>query len=462
MYSRLLSDALDKYKEESYMTQQKVKIFLYMIGILSVLVVILSVSLNIAMSESLLTGRNAMRASIFLMIVVAYFLVRSGKYSIGANLAIFGSLAAMGLQIVLTDYKSALEFSNRLHMLYIFMIITALFSSRWAMIMTMFVSMAVAVAAGLNASALTPVDVKGTIVSFAESMIIIAIASFILMKMVEDTIRRLEASMKTEEEHTVMKNLLNSGLDLSRNLAALSDGLNDENRHLSQRTTEHASALEEVTATIEETVATIRRNTENTGQASRLAAESTRVAEEGVKMIVEAVDFIKDIDKSGEKISQITAVINEIAFQTNILALNAAIEAARAGKAGRGFAVVAGEVRNLAKRAGDAAKEISGLIDQSLSRIHEGTELVGKSGGALNKICTSIRDVDTVIKDINRQSDEQQHSIEEIRVSLTQMDKVVQENSVLVEKTSSVSDSLSKQARDLTAMLQNAEVLVKA
>ncbi|MBP7738576.1 MAG: hypothetical protein KA369_21555 [Spirochaetes bacterium] len=444
------------------MTQQKVKIFLYMIGILSVLVVILSVSLNIAMSESLLTGRNAMRASIFLMIVVAYFLVRSGKYSIGANLAIFGSLAAMGLQIVLTDYKSALEFSNRLHMLYIFMIITALFSSRWAMIMTMFVSMAVAVAAGLNASALTPVDVKGTIVSFAESMIIIAIASFILMKMVEDTIRRLEASMKTEEEHTVMKNLLNSGLDLSRNLAALSDGLNDENRHLSQRTTEHASAFEEVTATIEETVATIRRNTENTGQASRLAAESTRVAEEGVKMIVEAVDFIKDIDKSGEKISQITAVINEIAFQTNILALNAAIEAARAGKAGRGFAVVAGEVRNLAKRAGDAAKEISGLIDQSLSRIHEGTELVGKSGGALNKICTSIRDVDTVIKDINRQSDEQQHSIEEIRVSLTQMDKVVQENSVLVEKTSSVSDSLSKQARDLTAMLQNAEVLVKA
>jgi methyl-accepting chemotaxis protein len=123
--------------------------------------------------------------------------------------------------------------------------------------------------------------------------------------------------------------------------------------------------------------------------------------------------------------------------------------------------VVAGEVRNLAKRAGDAASEISVLIDQSLSRIHQGTELVSRSGGTLSEICASIRGVDAVVKDITRQSDEQQRSIEEIRISLTQMDHVVQENSVLVEKTSTVSSSLSEKARDLMTMLQNAEVFIK-
>ncbi|HPL17083.1 MAG TPA: methyl-accepting chemotaxis protein [Spirochaetota bacterium] len=462
MYSLLISVVLDKYKDKSYMVQQKARILLYMIGILAVIVLMITVALNLTMENSFLSGRNAVRFLILLLLAVAYAILRSGNYALAANLAIFGSLAAMGTQIVLADFKSGLDFSNRLHLLHIFIIITALFSSRRASVFAMFISIGIAAAAGLNSPALAPAEIKGTLVGFSESLVIITVASIILMKMVDETIRRIEASMKTEQEHSVMKNLLNSGLELSRNLADLSEGLNAENRNLSQWTVEHASALEEVTATIEETVAAIRKNTENTDQASRLAAESTRIADEGARMIVEAVDFIRDIDASGEKISQITAVINEIAFQTNILALNASIEAARAGSAGKGFAVVANEVRNLAKRAADAAKEISGLIDQSLSRIHHGTELVSRSGGALSEICTSIRGVDAVVQDITRQSDEQQRSIEEIRISLTQMDEVVQENSALVEKTSAVSDSLSRQARDLMAMLQNAEVFVKA
>ncbi len=461
MYSRLISDVMDNYKDESYMIQQKARILLYMIGILAVIVLLITIALNLTMENALFTAKNAVRFMILALLVVAYLLLRSGNYSLAANLAVFGSLAAMGIQIILADYRTGLEFSNRLHLLHIFIIITALFSSRWGTVIAMCLALGIAVAAGLNSSALSPIDIKSTLISFIESLVIITVASIILMKMVDETIRRIEASMKTEQEHTLMKNLLNSGLDLSKKLADLSEGLNDENRNLSQRTIEHASALEEVTATIEETVSAIRRNTQNTDQASRLAAESTRIAEEGVKMVVEAVDFIKDIDSSGEKIAQITAVINEIAFQTNILALNAAIEAARAGAAGRGFAVVAGEVRNLAKRAGDAAKEISGLIEQSLSRIHLGTELVSRSGGALSEICSSIRDVDAVVKDITRQSDEQQRSIEEIRISLTQMDQVVQENSALVEKTSAVSGTLSKQARDLMSMLQNAEDFVR-
>lgn len=461
MYSLLISSVLDKYKDKTYMIQQKARILLYMIGILAVIVLAITIALNLTMENSLFTGRNAVRFLILLLLMAAYILLRAGKYALAANMAIFGSLAALGTQVIFADFRTGLEFSNRLHLLHIFIIITALFSSRRAAVFAMFIAIGIAAAAGLNSSAISPAEIQSILISFSESLVIITVASVILMKMVDDTIRRIEASMKTEQEHTVMKDLLNSGLGLSRDLADLSEGLNAENRNLSQRTVEHASALEEVTATIEETVTAIRKNTENTDQASRLAAESTRIAEEGSRMIEEAVAFIKDIDASGEKISQITAVINDIAFQTNILALNASIEAARAGAAGKGFAVVASEVRNLAKRAGDAAKEISGLIDQSLSRIHRGTELVSRSGGALSEICTSIRGVDAVVRDITRQSDEQQRGIEEIRISLTQMDQVVQENSALVEKTSAVSDSLSKQARDLMAMLQGAEVFVK-
>lgn len=460
MFNSIISNILDSYKNESYMTQQKARVLLYMIGMLAVIVLLITIVLNLTMESALLTGKNAVRITILLFLVVAYTLLRRGKYYLAANLAIFGSLAAMGIQIVLADYRTAMEFSNRLHLLHIFIILTALFSSRWAAVFAMFFSIIIAASAGFYSSALTIDEVRSTIISFTESLVIITAASLILMKMVDDTIKRIEASMKTEEEHSFMKNLLTSGLDLSKKLAGLAEALNEENRSLSQRTVEHASALEEVTATIEETVSTIKRNSESTDKASRLAEESTRIAEDGVTMIGEAVDYIKDIDASGEKISQITAVINDIAFQTNILSINAAIEAARAGASGRGFAVVATEVRNLAKKAGEAAKEISGIIGQSLSRIHRGTELVGRSGGALSELCTSIRDVDTMVKDISRQSDEQQQGIEEIRISLTQMDHVVQENSAMVEKTAAVSDTLSKQAHELLTMLQKAEQFV--
>ena len=459
MLHELVAGVMDKYASASYMTQQKARIFLYMVGLIFLLIIAVSIALNLTVDTAFLSSRNAMRMSVLVFVAIAYVLLRSGRYGIAVNLAIFGSLAVMGIQVVTAEYASSLEFANRLYVMYVFVILTALFSTVWSTLASMVIVIAVTVAAGLNAPSLPAAEVKNTIINFTVSLSIISVISLILMRVVDTTISRIEESLHKEREHTQMKKLLGTGLSLSRELSSMSDGLNEENRNLSQRTVEHAAALEEVSATIEETVVTLQHSTESTGKASLLAEEATRIAEEGVKMISGAVDFIKDVDRSGEKIAQITDLINDIAFQTNILALNAAIEAARAGRAGRGFAVVAGEVRNLAGRAAEAAREISGLIGQSISRIHQGAELVAKSGGALSNISTSVREVDAMVKEITRQSDEQQRGIEEIRVSISQMDQVVQENSALVERTSAVSDTLSRQARDLMSVLQSNEAL---
>ncbi len=225
------------------------------------------------------------------------------------------------------------------------------------------------------------------------------------------------------------------------------------NMDLSQRTEEQASSLEETASSMEEMTSTVKQNADNARQANQLAVAGREQAEHGGKVVGKAVSAMLEINTSSKKIAAIISVIDEIAFQTNLLALNAAVEAARAGEQGRGFAVVAGEVRNLAQRSAGAAKEIKGLIEDSVSRVEEGSELVDQSGKALEEIVTAVKKVSDIIAEIAAASQEQSTGIEQVNSAISQMDEVTQQNAALVEEAAAASQSLDEQGQRLTSLI---------
>jgi methyl-accepting chemotaxis protein len=220
---------------------------------------------------------------------------------------------------------------------------------------------------------------------------------------------------------------------------------------LSQRTEEQAASLEQTSASMEEIAVTVKRNAENAQRANAFATETSAVAERGGAVVHDAVAAMARIEDSSRKISDIIGVIDEIARQTNLLALNAAVEAARAGEAGRGFAVVAAEVRSLAQRAAQAAKDIKALIVNSSGHVRDGVELVNKAGQSLSEIVASIRNVATIVAEIAGASVEQSNGIEQVNKALSQMDEVTQQNSALVEENSATAKTLEDQARSMDA-----------
>ncbi|MBU9826408.1 methyl-accepting chemotaxis protein [Rahnella perminowiae] len=222
------------------------------------------------------------------------------------------------------------------------------------------------------------------------------------------------------------------------------------NSDLSSRTEQQASALEETAASMEQLTATVKQNAENARQASQLALSASETAQKGGKVVANVVDTMNDIASSSKKITDITGVIDGIAFQTNILALNAAVEAARAGEQGRGFAVVAGEVRTLAQRSAQAAKEIKGLIDDSVSRINTGSVLAESAGETMHDMVNAVTRVTDIMGEITSASDEQSRGIEQVAQAITEMDRVTQQNASLVEESASASAALEEQASLLT------------
>ncbi|MEK7351723.1 MAG: methyl-accepting chemotaxis protein [Nitrospirota bacterium] len=218
---------------------------------------------------------------------------------------------------------------------------------------------------------------------------------------------------------------------------------------LSQRTSEQASALEETSASMEEMTSTVKQNADNAKQANQLAIAARDIANKGGAITTKAVEAMGEINKSSKKIADIITVIDEIAFQTNLLALNAAVEAARAGEHGRGFAVVAAEVRNLAQRSATAAKEIKGLINESVQRVTDGSELVTQSGKTLEEIVSSVKRVTDIIAEITAASQEQATGIDQTNKVIMQMDEMTQQNAALVEEATSASQSMNEQAQAL-------------
>ncbi|MGN1056638.1 MAG: methyl-accepting chemotaxis protein [Comamonas sp.] len=232
-------------------------------------------------------------------------------------------------------------------------------------------------------------------------------------------------------------------------VASASNQIAMGNADLSSRTEEQASALEETAASMEELGSTVRQNADNARQANQLALNASSVASEGGEVVGQVVDTMRGINESSRKIADIIGVIDSIAFQTNILALNAAVEAARAGEQGRGFAVVAGEVRNLAQRSSEAAKEIKGLITDSVERVEQGSQLVDKAGHTMSEVVASIRRVTDIVGEISAASTEQSQGVAQVGEAVTQMDQTTQQNAALVEESAAAADSLRKQAQEL-------------
>ncbi|MCW8092988.1 methyl-accepting chemotaxis protein [Alteromonas sp. ASW11-130] len=230
------------------------------------------------------------------------------------------------------------------------------------------------------------------------------------------------------------------------------------NSDLSTRTEQQAANLEETASSMEEMTSTVQLNAENAKQANNLALESATVAEEGGALISKVVDTMSAINESAKKIEDIISVIDGIAFQTNILALNAAVEAARAGEQGRGFAVVATEVRTLAQRSANAAKDIKELISESVDKIESGNTLVTQSGDTMGNIVVSIKRVNDIMSEIAAASAEQANGIDEINRAVTQMDEMTQQNAALVEESAAAAENLSSQASELLQRVSNFSV----
>ncbi|WP_438796128.1 methyl-accepting chemotaxis protein [Salmonella sp. NW789] len=225
------------------------------------------------------------------------------------------------------------------------------------------------------------------------------------------------------------------------------------NTDLSSRTEEQASALEQTAASMEELSAVVKQNADNASQASQLAQTASQAANKGGEIVGHVVSTMNNISASSQKIVDIIAVINSIAFQTNILALNAAVEAARAGEQGRGFAVVASEVRNLAQRSAQSAKEIEGLIAASADSVKTGSEQVALAGEAMAKIVRDVTNVTDIMGEIASASAEQSKGITQVGQAVVEMDSVTQQNAALVEQSSAASASLEEQARRLTEIV---------
>jgi aerotaxis receptor len=221
------------------------------------------------------------------------------------------------------------------------------------------------------------------------------------------------------------------------------------NNDLSQRTEQAASSLQETAASMEQMTATVRQNAETSSQANQLSGSASEAASRGGHAVAQVVSTMGQITESSKKISDIIGVIDGIAFQTNILALNAAVEAARAGEQGRGFAVVAGEVRNLAQRSAEAAKEIKGLIGASVDKVEAGTRLVDDAGKTMDEIVSQVRRVSDLINEISAATIEQSGGIQQVSQAVGHLDQVTQQNSALVEQGAAASQSLQQQTQRL-------------
>jgi len=258
--------------------------------------------------------------------------------------------------------------------------------------------------------------------------------------------------LKDDSNSTVMQltSIVAQIKDAVSLIGTASKEIADGNTDLSQRTEQQAANLEKTAASMEELTSTVKQNADNARQANQLAASASSVAVKGGQVVDRVVETMGEINDSSKKIVDIISVIDGIAFQTNILALNAAVEAARAGEQGRGFAVVATEVRTLAQRSAAAAKEIKELINDSVLKVEDGTQLVDQAGRTMEEIVQSVKHVTDIMGEISAASQEQSQGIEQVNQAISQMDEITQQNAALVEQAAAASESMREQADQLS------------
>ena len=287
-------------------------------------------------------------------------------------------------------------------------------------------------------------------VKVAETVAAGDLTSTILVASRDETGQLMQALKTMNDSLVAIVGQVRSGTDT---IATASSEIAAGNMDLSSRTEQQASSLEETASSMEELTSTVKQNTDNARQANKLAGDAADIASRGGAVVADVVSTMGDINASSKKIVDIISVIDGIAFQTNILALNAAVEAARAGEQGRGFAVVATEVRNLAQRSSAAAKEIKGLIDDSVQKVDAGTRLVDKAGRTMEEIVQSIGFVTSIMSEISNASEEQSAGIEQVNQAISEMDQVTQQNAALVEEASAAAEAMQEQASELAQVV---------
>lgn len=267
----------------------------------------------------------------------------------------------------------------------------------------------------------------------------------------DDAVGQVASALASAVE--AIRSALKQVRDVAGTVSTAATQLNGASREISSGAQTQASSLEETASSLEEITSTVKQNTDNAQQARQLANGSRDIAERGGSVVSDAVQAMEQINESSKRIADIITTIDEIAFQTNLLALNAAVEAARAGEQGRGFAVVAAEVRNLAQRSASAAKEIKSLIQDSVAKVQNGTDLVNKSGSTLCEIVNSVKRVTDIVAEIAAASKEQLTGVEQVNRAVSQMDRVTQSNAAQTEEMSGTADMLLSHSQQLSDLV---------
>ncbi|KLU26188.1 chemotaxis protein [Caballeronia mineralivorans PML1(12)] len=311
------------------------------------------------------------------------------------------------------------------------------------MLIGMAIALSLVVAFVITRSITVPISIS---VKIAQTVAQGDLTSRIEVSGKDETSQLLRALKHMNERLAEVVGRVRSG---SESIATGADQIAAGNTDLSQRTEEQAASLEETAASMEELTATVKQNTESARQGNTLAANASDIAQRGGDVVGRVIETMHAISASSAKVADIIAVIEAIAFQTNILALNAAVEAARAGDQGRGFAVVAGEVRTLAQRSASAAKEIKGLIAHSVDRVKAGSVLVEEAGTTMGEVVLAVKRVSDLMGEITAASLEQLTGIEQVNTAVAQMDQVTLQNVALVEEASAAAQSMAAQSSTL-------------